>query len=158
MGKADEVSGKGLRTIKIVLASEWKPKPCQGHFQTVFPLAGHHGERSHNNSVLENNVVPTGADRRSSPWGAWKPGQTRSRWTTKLTSWLRVFTLQFQCQTTQATQLPPLPTGGLTHRHLLRVPTCHLHHPLGRVHLHLGTGHELDDRGTVLWKKRHASL
>lgn len=45
-GAGPEVSGQGLRRLKIALASEWKPKPCQGSFQTVFPLAGHSREPS----------------------------------------------------------------------------------------------------------------
>lgn len=35
MGEAAEVAGKGLRRIKIALASAWKPKPCHGSFQTL---------------------------------------------------------------------------------------------------------------------------
>lgn len=88
-GKADEVSGKGLRKIKIVLAPEWKCKPCQGYFQKIFPLAGHSRELSHNNSIPENMAIATRADRRSSPWGPGSQGRRGLGSTTKLTSWLR---------------------------------------------------------------------
>lgn len=77
IGKADEVSGKGLRKIKTVLVLEWKwNKHCQGYFQTVSLLASHGQELSHN-SILENKAITTRADH-SSPWGAWKPRQARS--------------------------------------------------------------------------------
>lgn len=46
---------------------------------------------------------------------------------------------------------------GLTHHHLLGVPVGDLHHPQGGVRSHLGPGHELDDRRTVLWRKGHSS-
>lgn len=89
IGKANEVSGKGLRKIKIVLASEWKSKPCQGYFQTIFPLAGHSRELSHNDGILKNNAIATRADHRSSPWGPGSQGRHGPGPTTKPTSWLR---------------------------------------------------------------------
>lgn len=85
IGKADEVLGKGLRKIKIALASGWKSKPCQGSFQTVFPLAGHSRELSHHDGILKNDAITTRADRRSSPWGSGSPGGPP----TKLASCLR---------------------------------------------------------------------
>lgn len=84
-GKADEVSGKGLRQIKIALASGWKSKPCQGSFQTVFPLAGRGRELSHRDGVLRNDAITTRADRSRSPWGSGSQGRPP----TKLASCLR---------------------------------------------------------------------
>lgn len=43
--------------------------------------------------------------------------------------------------------------GQRTHPSLFWVPVSYLHHSQRRLHLHLGSSHELDDRGAVLWEK-----
>lgn len=67
MGKAVEVSGKGLRRIKIALASEWKPKPCQGSFQTIFPVAGPSREPELQDGFLKNDASPISRPHKASP-------------------------------------------------------------------------------------------
>lgn len=88
MGEAAEVAGKGLRRIKIALASAWKPKPCHRSFQTLFPLAGHGGEPSLQDGFLKNNAVLTRAGRKVLP-GAGGRGRHGPGPTTKPASWLR---------------------------------------------------------------------
>lgn len=150
IGKADEVSGKGLRRVKIVLASGWKSKPCQGSFQTISPLAGHSRELSLREGPLRNAAITTQADRRGSPRGPGSRGRHGLGSTTKLTSWLRNHVYaQIPAPSHPASLVLCGGCGGgvgLTHHHLLWVPTGDLHHPQGRVHFHLGAGHELDDR------------
>lgn len=129
-GRTDEVSGKGPRRIKIVWASGGKPSAVKGSsglfsFGWLEPCT---------EEQCSHKGRPQGL-----PGG---PGAQAGM----VLGWPQSHCLGSDPQTPHQVTRLPNPLGRLTHHHLFRVPTGYLHHPEGRVHLHLGAGHELDDR------------
>lgn len=88
MGEAAEVAGKGLRRIKIALASAWKPKPCHGPFQTL-SFGGSQEGAFTPGWIPKEQCNPDKSRPQSPPRGPGSRGRHGPGPTTKPASWLR---------------------------------------------------------------------